>query len=122
LNEEYRSIFYVERNFDKTVGSLTLPFLPEEHLYLSLGEYGSSVEIFEKILNEFGGYLVPNDCGDDVAEEFYKTIYGNCGFQPSKEKEELLAKLVGIGNMDRHTFLQLIEENKDLVKIYINTL
>ena len=118
--KEHRSLFLMENAFDKTENSSLPPFITKPYLYMSLGKWGDSVEVMDIIAGEFGGAIIPNDCADEDADDFFHIINGKKSFVFPPKLDALFNSLTGMSISDKYKLVTLIEDNKKVIKDFVN--
>lgn len=113
-NEEKRQMFFCTTKdiiegteFDGT----------EEHGNLILGYWGSSVEIMQKIVSQFGGYVDDSDC--DTEEAYYIPKTGGDEFESLYKKRKQIESVLTGSQSFKASCAMSILENYDIIKTII---
>lgn len=85
-----------------------------EHGNLILGFWGSSVEIMEQIVAQFGGYVEDSDC--DCEEAYYVPKVGGDEFAKIYEKRKQIESLLDGNTSFKSKCAMAIMENFDSIK------
>jgi len=95
-------VFFDSPDFDKE----------KPHTCFDLGAYSNSVEIMQTIAKYFGGWLIENDCNDNI-KPYY--IENNCSIDKKNSDYlyEALAKEFSYKDVEK--LCKFIQENKKLI-------
>jgi hypothetical protein len=117
---ERRSMFCIAHSKDKTFNSSITPYMPEKHMYCSLGTNGHSVDIMRDICSVLGGIVIKNDCADENDEDFFEIINSDNHFVIDNDLKELFDAISDMGTIQKYDFVKAIEANKDVINKYLN--
>lgn len=109
--DEQRMLFFCTT---KDIGEGTEYDGTIEHGNLILGCWGSSVELMQEIVSQFGGYVDDNDC--DKVEAYYVPKVGGDEFAKIYEKRKQIESLLTGDSTFKTKCAMAIMENYDSIK------
>lgn len=114
---ENRTLSVIASSFDNAHG---IQELKESYSYLSLGKWGSSVDIMTLILKKMGGFLIPDDCA--ASGEGYSTFIEGEDKIFSDIEDDFLSS-IGYSDMtipEKLKFLSIINKNQSAIETYFS--
>lgn len=118
---ENRQFFFIEDTKDKSPDSSLVPFTTTQHLYLSLGAWGASVEIMNEVASVFGGIVIPDDCADEEAENFFHIIDSKNNFVLEPTIKELFDTVEDMNPKEKFEFIKNISTHKTAIEKYLTS-
>jgi hypothetical protein len=115
---ENRSLFVVPNTYDKDDGEI--PNIPEKYTYISMGYWGSNIDIANEICEAFSGFVIPNDCADSTKEDFFYMINSENNKIMTSKEEDLFNSLINMNAVDKLNIFKILNENSNAIKRYLN--
>lgn len=118
---EHREIFVISDTYDKSVDSSINPHISDKYTYLSIGMFGSSVEIMDLIAKNFGGYVIPDDCADCSKDNFYHTIESISSYSMPEVDKAFMEVLDAADAEQKYKLFKLVSDNQEVIFDYLSS-
>jgi hypothetical protein len=117
---ETRSMFCIEKTYDKSENSCNAPFTPEQYAYLSLGAWGGSVQIMKDICGVLSGIVIPDDCADEDSEDYFEIINSKTEFVLDTKLQILFDSLTDMNVKEKYDFVHNIRDNQEKIALFLS--